>query len=101
MTSKATDLQDMVALSRTMLEKAREQSWDDVFELEQRRRELMQLFFAKPVAVEDAQTVSTGIQEIMDIDRDLMALGGAARDELAQTLQKMDQGKKAVKAYTS
>jgi len=101
MTNKVTDLQGLVALSRCMLEKAREQSWHEVFELEQRRRDAMQLFFAEPVTAEDAQAVSAGIQLIMAIDRDLMALGGAAREELAQTLQKMDQGKKAVKAYTS
>ena len=100
MTNKATDLQDLVALSRAMLEKAREKSWDDVFELEQRRRELMQLFFSEPVAVEDAQSVSTGIQEVMAIDRELMVLASQAKAELGDALHKLGQGKKAVKAYT-
>jgi hypothetical protein len=35
------------------------------------------------------------------IDRDIMALGALKKLDLAQTLQAMDQGKKAVKAYTS
>jgi len=37
----------------------------------------------------------------MAIDSDLMTLGALKRLELAQTLKAMDQGKKAVKAYTS
>jgi hypothetical protein len=35
------------------------------------------------------------------MDRDIMALGALKRFDLAQALQTMDQGKKAVKAYTS
>jgi len=99
MTDKTQDLQQLIALSQTMLEKAREESWDDVFVLEAERSELIRLFFLEPLQQADA--VATGIQSIMAIDRDIMALGALKRFELAQTLQTMDQGKKAVKAYTS
>jgi len=101
MKNKANDLQQLITLSDTMLQKAREQAWDELFELEQHRREAMQLFFLQGVAAEDARTVAAGIELIMARDRELMALATATRDELAQTLQKMDRGKKAVKAYTS
>ena len=97
MTDKAQDLQQLIAISRTMLEKAREDSWDKVFVLEAERSELIRLFFLAPIQQADA----AGIQSIMAIDRDIMALGAPKRLELAQTLQTMDQGKKAVKAYTS
>ena len=99
MTDKAQDLQQLISLSRIMLEKAREESWDDVFALEVERSELIRLFFLEPVQQADA--VAAGIQEMMAIDRDIMALGSLKRRDLAQTLQTMDQGKKAVKAYTS
>jgi hypothetical protein len=101
MTDKAQDLQQLISLSRIMLEKAREESWDDVFALEAERSELIRLFFLEPVQQADADAVAAGIQEIMTIDRDIMALGALKRLDLAQTLQTMDQGKKAVKAYTS
>ena len=97
-TDKAQELQQLVALSRTMLEKAREESWDDVFVLEAARNELIGLFFLEPIQQADA--VAAGIQSIMAIDHDLIALGVLKRLELAQILQTMDQGKKAVKAYT-
>ena len=101
MTDKAQNLQQLISLSRTMLKKAREESWDNVFVLEAERSELIRLFFLEPIQQADAVAVSAGIQSIMAIDRDLMALGALKKFELAQTLQNMDQGKKAVKAYTS
>jgi len=101
MSDKVQDLRQVMAISRTMLEKAREESWDDVFVLEAERSELIRLFFSEPVQQEYAEAVAAGIQSIMVIDRDIMALGALKRLDLAQTLQAMDQGKKAVKAYTS
>ena len=95
------DLQQLILLSRIMLEKAQEEFWDDVFVLEAERRELIRLLFLEPVQPEYAAAVATGIQSIMAIDRDIMALGELKRLDLAQILQTMDQGKKAVKAYTS
>jgi hypothetical protein len=45
--------------------------------------------------------VAAGIQSIMAIDRDLISLGMLKKFDLVQILRNMDQGKKAVKAYTS
>ena len=101
MKDKAQDLQQLIALSRTMLEKAREESWDDVFVLEAARNELIGLFFLEPIQQAYADAVAAGIQSIIAIDHDLIALGVLKRLELAQILQTMDQGKKAVKAYTA
>lgn len=101
MTDKTEDLQQLISLSRIMLEKAREESWDDVFALEEERSELIRLFFLEPVQQGDADAVAAGIQAIMAIDRNIMALGSLKRLDLAQILQTMEQGKKAVKAYTS
>jgi hypothetical protein len=101
MTDKTQNLQQLISLSRTMLEKAREESWDDVFVLEAERNELIRLFFLEPIGQSYADTVAVGIQSMMAIDRDIMALGALKRLDLAQTLQAMAQGKKAVKAYTS
>jgi len=84
-----------------MQERARDELWDDVFVLEAERRELIRRFFLEPVQPEYTTAVAAGIQSIMAIDRDIMALGELKRLDLAQILQTMDQGKKAVKAYTS
>jgi hypothetical protein len=101
MTDKAQDLQQLISLSRTMLKKAREEAWDEVFVMERERGELLRLFFLEPIQQTYVDAVAIGIQSIKAIDSDLMALGALKRLELAQILQTMDQGKKAVKAYTS
>jgi len=101
MTDKAQDLQQLISLSRTMLERAREELWDEVFVMERERSELLRRFFLEPIQQTYTDVVAIGIQSIMATDSDLMALGALKRLELAQILQTMDQGKKAVKAYTS
>lgn len=76
-----------------MLEKVREESWDEVFVLEATRSDLPRLFF---------RAYSAGGYGCDSIDNgDIMALGVLKRFGLAQTLRTMEQGKKAVKAYTS
>lgn len=99
MTDKTQDLQQLISLSRSMQEKARDESWDEVFVLAAERSELIRLFFLEPV--QQAGAVAAGIRSIMEIDQDTMALGALKRFDLAQTLQTLDQGKKAVKAYTA
>ena len=101
MKDKAIDFRQLISFSQTMLEKAREGSWDEVFVLEATRSKLIRLFFLEPIRQADANAVAAGIKSIMAIDQDTMALGALKRFDLAQTLQTMGQGKKAVKAYTS
>jgi len=101
MTDKAQDIQQLISLSQAMLEKAREESWDDVSVLEAERSELIRLFFLEPIQQVYTDAVSAGIESILAIDSDLIKLGELKRFEFAQILQNMDQGKKAVKAYTS
>jgi hypothetical protein len=101
MTDQAQDIQQLVALSRTMLEKAREDSWDDVVDLEAERSGLIEAFFLEPVQQEYAETVEAGIRSIIAIDIDIMELGAQKKIDLVGILQKMDQGKKAVLAYGS
>lgn len=101
MTDKAPGLQQLISLSQAMLEKAREESWDDVVVLEAERGLLIGQFFLGQIEQADADTVAAGIQSILSIDSDIAELGVLKRFDLAQTLQNMGQGKKAVKAYTA
>jgi Flagellar protein FliT len=102
MTDKAQELQQLISLSQIMLEKAQNELWDDVIVLEGKRRELLRLFFlGSSVQQEYADAAAAGIELILSIDRDLMELGVLKRFDIAQALQEMGQGKKAVKAYTA
>lgn len=101
MTDKVQDLQQLLTISRIMLEKAREGAWNEVSSLETQRSESIRQFFLVPVQQVYADAVAAAIQAIMTIDRDIMALGVLKKVDLAQTLQTLEQGKRAIKAYVS
>ena len=84
-----------------MLDKAQEDAWDEVFLMEEKRREWISAYFLEPAQQAATALVAEGIQEIIAIDNEIMTLGTQKKLELGLALQKMDQGKKAVKAYTS
>ncbi len=95
------NLKQIILLSQTMLEKARDESWDEIFVLEKTRGELLDSFLSSVVKPEYSQEVAAGIKTVIEIDKDIMALGQLKKLDLAQMLQTMGQGIKAVKAYTS
>jgi hypothetical protein len=101
MSDKSDNLQKLISLSRAMLQLAESGSWDDVSKMEADRRELLYTYFLTPVQAELNRTVSEGIRTIIAIDQDIMELGRAEKVEIEQTLLQLEQGKKAVKAYSS
>ncbi|NOU22546.1 MAG: flagellar protein FliT [Methyloglobulus sp.] len=101
MTDKIQDLQDLMSLSRKMLEKAREKSWDDVIVLEAERSKQLRLFFLERVQQEHVAAVKAAAELMISMDNEITELGELKRLDLAQALQNLGQGKKAVKAYTS
>lgn len=100
MNDKLTALQHLISLTRAMLEHAQSSSWNEVIKLEAQRGELISAFFLTPIKSELTATVSEGIRLIMAIDQDIMALGRIEKHDAEQVLRQMDQGKKAVKAYS-
>jgi Flagellar protein FliT len=101
MADKAQDLQQLIVLSQAMLIKAQEELWEDVIALEVERNELIKLFFSEQVRQDEAAAVAEAIQLILSIDKQVTELGAVRRFDILQILQDLDQGKKAVKAYTS
>ena len=95
------NLQQIILLSQSMLKKAKNESWDDVFVLEKDRRKLINIFLSTVVKPEHEQKVAEGIESVIAIDNEMMTLGQLKKLVLTQMLQTMGQGKKAVKAYTS
>lgn len=93
-------LDQILQQTQLMLENAQEGAWEDVIEIETERREVLERFFAEPVDQSNAESVSKGLKYIMECDKKIMELGSVTKDALADDLNKMDQGRKAVKAYT-
>lgn len=101
MPGKEDDCQHLIELSRAMLSHAEDQSWDKVMDLETSRRQCIATLFAEPIAPADGETVAKAIQESLLIDQKIKELAEIARFDILQVLQEMEQGKKAIKAYTS
>jgi hypothetical protein len=100
MNGRIADLQRLVELTRSMLEKAQASLWDEVVEMEAERRELISAFFLDPVLPEIASPVGEGIRLILAMDSQIEALGLAEKEAMGQALRQMEHGKKAVKAYS-
>ena len=94
-------LDQILRLTQGMLENAQEGIWEDVIEIEIERRKLLELLLTKPVDKASVEMVSKGLKGIMECDKKIMELGSAKQEALADGLNKMDRGKKAVKAYTN
>lgn len=99
MIDKSADLQQLLLLSYEMLERAQSASWDELYLLEEKRRELFDAFFLSSFQVELHQVVSDGIESILAIDQIIIELGRAEMLNLEESLMQLDRGKKAVKAY--
>lgn len=101
MTDKTDKLRQLLFLSSAMLEKAKQASWKEVAVLQEERCELIDELFLEPVPTSRTEDFWGGVSGILAIDREIIALAIPQKLELAQLLQKLDQGKKALKAYGS
>ena len=98
--AKPDDFQKIISISEKMLEHAREERWDDVTMFEQERKQLLAEFFSKPTNVRSAN-LSSGIRIILEKDREIVRLGAVKREKLRNALQKFNQRKDAVEAYSA
>jgi len=99
-TARLQRWQAIVRASHELLELARRAEWDAVAEGQRQRQQEIEAFFAEPVPEGIAGEVERGIREILEADREVMALGGTARDELGEAVQTLGQRRKAQSAYT-
>ena len=86
-------------ISGKMRELAQELLWEDLALLESNRHQLINTFFAQPVAIEDADLVREGIHRILAIDQQIISLGKKHRGEIGGKLVDFHTHKKAVSAY--
>lgn len=92
-------LDEILALSATMLDCAREQDWIGVVNLEVTRGALLKAVFEgteRPAP----ETLTALAQQVLESDRELIALGEQARGEFAAALGQMRQARRAQTAYS-
>ena len=92
-------LDEILALSASMLEAARAQDWVGVANLEVARDALLKAVFEgtdRPAP----ETLTAVAQRLLESDRELIELGEQARGEFAAALGQMRQARRAQAAYS-
>jgi len=98
--STSLQLEQGLELTRKMLELVKAGEWEQVAELGAERLRLLRQW----VRSEDpalAQQQIGMLQEIQKLDEEIESLGRQGREEMAQRLRDLRQGRKAGKAYGS
>ncbi len=91
---------DIRKLTSAMGRMAEEGQWEQVGELESRRRERLERFFSTPVPSSDAPAVAEAIRELMALDEAITHRGAALREEVARELNTISKGRRASAAYS-
>lgn len=84
-------------MSRRMAELGDAGDWDAVIALEPQRRGLLEQAFATHAPVDEV--VVDRVTTILDLDRQLMTMSMAARDQVAAEITRVNRGRKATSAY--
>ena len=94
-------LQSILDVTRKMRESALESDWESVQQNEKYRQTLIGQCFPLQQPIEDPGQASSSIHEVIEMDRSVMSLLAAAREELAAGLGKLKLGRQAANAYTA
>lgn len=99
----AADLQGLIEqaliLSQQMFEAAGSADWERLIALESERQPLLPMIFAEELRALPEQS-ALQLQEMLDLDRQTVALSAQGRDQLGRELRTIAQGRQATNAYT-
>lgn len=98
--AKPDNFQKIISISERMLENARQEMWEDVTRSEIERKKLLAEFFTNPINVRNPE-LSHNIRAILQIDREIVRLGAVKREKLRSALQKFNQRKEVIEAYSA
>ena len=100
-TSRASDWESLLLLTRDMLVTAKTGDWDSVLSFEEKRRAHIERFFATPVSAQEADAVRQGILEILDSDKRLLRLSQQQRRKRSAAVLQFRQKAAAQQAYAA
>ncbi len=90
----------LIDLSGSMLAAAKCGDWEQVQEIEQQRKKILdQTFPLNTDAIKDASALADQIHKIADFDKETMRLAEDSRKELSELANKISSGRHAVNAY--
>lgn len=92
-------LEWLLTQSRRIYGFAVEGEWEKAVALESERQCLMNKCFSSQVTFDDPQMAARYMQEIIDLDKKVIAMGINAQKELGNTISDLQRGRQATQAY--
>jgi hypothetical protein len=89
----------LLVLTQDMLVSAEAGEWAQLMALEAKRRPMLTALFEPVAGVRDIQAVRDIAETVLTVDRRILALSEAGRDQTAADLARLDQGRRAIQAY--
>jgi hypothetical protein len=92
-------IQAILELSRQMLELASAREWEVLAAVEPTRRQLLHKFFGVAATPQDTAPIAAFIQQVLAVDRQIVAWGDAYRLALMDRLNGIGRARLACHAY--
>ncbi|MBV1930782.1 MAG: flagellar protein FliT [Porticoccaceae bacterium] len=96
---RQAQLQQVLDLSKNMVEQAGRGEWEKIAELERQRRTDMMHALEAPLQEEETQQVRDSLEQLMQLNGQLAAIVKDARDNSVKQYNMLQDGHKATQAY--
>ena len=90
---------DLLDKTNAMLQAAKVGDWERVRSLEGVRRPILMAMLDHPVAEEHATAIADNLEDILNMDAEVMALGQTQMDHIESRLLRLNKGQQAANAY--
>ena len=99
MNYKHQQLKGVIEYSKTMLKEAESGNWENVFNTEEKRSELINKIYGNPSTQDERENNNNQILEILVLNRQIEEITSKARDSARNQAGSINKGRQVVVAY--
>lgn len=97
--ARHAQLQQVLSLSKNMVEQAGRGEWEKIAEMEHKRREDMMTALKAPLQEDETQQVHDSLQQLVQLNGELTAIVQQARNDSVEQFNSLREGRKATNVY--
>ncbi len=91
----------VLTITQDMLTHANADRWEEVIDLEQRRREDLSACFEEAVSVADSELIAEAMAALLSLNEELMSRLKIARDQALESGQQLSRNRNAIGNYSA
>ncbi len=99
MNYKHQQLKGVIDYSETMLREAESGNWENVFNIEEQRSELIKKIYSNPSTSDERENNNEQILEILVLNRRIEEISSKAREGARHQAESFNKGRQVVSAY--